>query len=138
MSRIRAKDTGPEMILRRRLFARGLRYRVRSRLPGKPDLVFPGARLAVFVDGCFWHGCPEHGSRPKSNQAYWDPKLDRNRQRAAEVGAALSAAGWESVRLWEHEIKQELGRTVERLEHLVRARTQSRAHGHLRHRPIRD
>jgi DNA mismatch endonuclease (patch repair protein) len=121
MSNIRSRNTKPELLLRRRLFASGLRYRVRSNLPGNPDLVFPRARVAVFVDGCFWHSCPEHGTRPKSNQDYWAPKLERNRARAAEVNAALADAGWTVVRLWEHEVRGDLERAAGSIEALIRA-----------------
>ncbi|MBY3115643.1 very short patch repair endonuclease [Rhizobium laguerreae] len=113
MSRIRATKTKPEMRLRKALWTQGLRYRVNRKLPGKPDLVFVGARLAVFVDGCFWHGCPIHGKSPKSNQSYWTPKIARNRERDVIVSAALQSAGWTVLRFWEHEIEADLGGVVE-------------------------
>ena len=72
-------------------------------MPGKPDFVFLKAKLAVFVDGCFWHACPEHGSRPANNVWYWEPKLRKNVERDRAADAALSAAGWDVVRVWEHE-----------------------------------
>ena len=105
MSRNRGRDTGPELCLRGELWKRGLRYRLRSALPGRPDLVFPGARLAVFVDGCFWHGCPEHCVMPTNNGNFWAKKIARTRERDAAVGHQLSAAGWQVIRLWEHEIR---------------------------------
>jgi DNA mismatch endonuclease (patch repair protein) len=107
MSRIRSRDTKPELILRRLLFSRGLRFRTTLRVPGKPDIVFTAAKLAVFVDGCFWHGCPEHGTRPKTNRTYWDAKLERNRARDREVTAALEAAGWRVLRFWDHQVRQD-------------------------------
>lgn len=103
----RSRDTSPELALRRLLHASGLRYRVSARpLAGvrrTADLVFRPARVAVFVDGCFWHGCPEHGTRPKTNSDYWAPKLERNVERDRETDELLADAGWMSVRVWEHE-----------------------------------
>lgn len=103
----RSRDTGPELAIRRLLHARGLRYRVSARplpeLRRTADLVFRPAKVAVFVDGCFWHRCPEHGSTPKSNTAYWVRKLDRNDERDRETDARLLSAGWLVIRIWEHE-----------------------------------
>jgi DNA mismatch endonuclease (patch repair protein) len=103
----RKRDTRPEMELRRAAFRLGLRYRVAARpiarLPRTADLVFPLARVAVFVDGCFWHGCPLHFKPPRTNMAYWGPKIARNQARDAAVDAALREAGWQVVRIWEHE-----------------------------------
>jgi DNA mismatch endonuclease (patch repair protein) len=104
----RRRDTKPELQLRSTLHRRGLRYRcdVRLDLPGirvRPDIVFRRQRVTVFVDGCFWHGCPEHGSAPRANGDYWRAKLEGNRRRDARTDAALVAAGWTVVRIWEHE-----------------------------------
>lgn len=103
----RARDTAPELAVRRLVHAAGLRYRVdRAPLPGlrrRADMVFGPARLAVFIDGCFWHGCPEHGNRPRTNQQWWAAKLDRNRQRDRDTDERLQAAGWQVLRVWEHE-----------------------------------
>jgi len=71
---------------------------------GKPDFVFPDQRLAVFVDGCFWHGCPLHGTNPATNREFWSEKITRNRQRDREVNRALRALGWRILRIWEHEL----------------------------------
>ena len=103
----RRKDTKPEVALRRALHARGYRYRVDLRLDVggvkvRPDLVFTRRKVAVFVDGCFWHVCPEHGRDPTTNEWYWAPKLRRNIERDRAADAALGAAGWTVVRLWEH------------------------------------
>src|SRR5689334_7733996 len=98
MSRIQGRDTKPEILLRRTLWKIGLRYRLKSKLPGKPDLVFPGARLAVFVDGCQWHCCPDHFVRPKSNQAFWDLKFEKNRARDLKVNTFLNEEGWRVLR----------------------------------------
>jgi len=101
------RDTGPELALRSAVHRRGLRYRVHQRpLPTsrrRADLVFATARVAVFVDGCFWHGCPEHMTWPTSNAAWWREKIDGNRQRDCETDTILEAAGWMALRVWEHE-----------------------------------
>jgi DNA mismatch endonuclease (patch repair protein) len=108
MRAIRRRDSGAERALRSKLHAMGLRFRVDYPIPihgRKPraDIVFTRRRLAVFVDGCFWHGCPIHGGRPKRNSIYWDAKIARNRERDAEQSARLAASGWTVVRVWEHE-----------------------------------
>lgn len=115
MSRNRGRDTGPEMLLRRALWREGYRYRVQSDLPGKPDVVFPRNKLAIFVDGCFWHSCPEHGASPKTNSEFWHEKLDRTVERDKEVSSLLKYNGWHVIRLWEHEIKQDLDLVVGRV-----------------------
>jgi DNA mismatch endonuclease, patch repair protein len=105
----RRTDTKPELALRRALHSRGYRYRKDYRLDldgGKrvrPDIAFTARRVAVFVDGCFWHCCPDHGSKPAVNVGYWDPKLRRNVERDRAADIALQAAGWAVVRVWEHE-----------------------------------
>lgn len=105
----RRTDTKPEVNLRRALHARGYRYRKDFRLDlsegvrVRPDIVFTARKVAVFVDGCFWHVCPEHGREPTSNEWYWTPKLRRNVERDRAADTALSAAGWQVVRVWEHE-----------------------------------
>src|SRR5580658_4658242 len=105
----RRVDTKPELALRRALHGRGYRYRKDYRLDladgvrVRPDIVFTARRVAVFVDGCFWHCCPDHGSKPAPNTWYWEPKLRRNVERDRTADAALGQAGWIVVRLWEHE-----------------------------------
>jgi DNA mismatch endonuclease (patch repair protein) len=106
MVRQRRRDTGPEMAIRRLLHARGLRYRVDAVLLGmrrRADLVFVSARVAVFVDGCFWHGCPAHRTWPKSNAAWWAEKIEANVKRDRDTDQRLAADGWTVVRVWEHE-----------------------------------
>lgn len=122
MARIKGADTKPEWQLRRALWAAGLRYRLRPRLPGRPDLAFHRAKVAVFVDGCFWHGCPLHGHQPKSNIAYWGAKLARNRVRDRAADAALIALGWIPLRIWEHDVIEELATCVARITETVRLR----------------
>ena len=105
--RQRRRDTKPEIALRPALHRQGLRFRVdKNLLPGmrsRPDIVFAPSRVAVFVDGCFWHRCPEHGTRPKNNEEWWDEKLTANVTRDRRVDAQLREAGWEVLRFWEHE-----------------------------------
>jgi DNA mismatch endonuclease (patch repair protein) len=104
MSSIRGSDTRPELILRQLLWRAGLRYRVHPRLPGRPDIVFTRQRIVVFVDGCFWHGCPIHYKRPSTNEIYWDGKFRRNMDRDELVDMILICDGWTVLRFWEHEI----------------------------------
>lgn len=103
----RSRDTSPELAVRRLLHAAGLRYRVDYRpepsLRRTADIVFTKRRVAVFLDGCFWHACPEHGTAARSNASYWSEKLRRNVARDADTTARLEAAGWTVLRFWEHE-----------------------------------
>jgi DNA mismatch endonuclease, patch repair protein len=114
MSRIRGSDTTVEVRFRRLLWRAGLRYTLRSALPGRPDLTFVAARVAVFVDGCFWHACPIHGVAPKSNADFWRAKIGRNKARDAEVNGLLKAEGWTVLRVWEHEIERDPVRCARR------------------------
>jgi DNA mismatch endonuclease (patch repair protein) len=109
MSAQRREGTGPELVLRAALHSLGLRYRLhRCPLPTlrrRADIVFGPARVAVFVDGCFWHGCPEHGRRRHEvNSWYWPDKIARNRRRDQDTDSALAGAGWVPLRVWEHEL----------------------------------
>jgi DNA mismatch endonuclease, patch repair protein len=107
MASVRQRHTGPEWAVRRLLHAHGLRYRLHSKtLPGKPDIVFPGRKRAIFVHGCFWHGhnCSK-GRQPKSRLEYWGPKLRANRQRDEWAVAELGRLGWESLVVWQCETK---------------------------------
>ena len=103
----RSRDTEIELAIRRRLHSRGLRYRVHVRpLPDvrrEADIVFRRARVAVFVDGCFWHGCPEHATWPSANADWWRTKIERNRERDAETNRLMTEDGWRPIRIWEHE-----------------------------------
>lgn len=107
MARFGRRDTAPELALRRELHARGRRFFVDRRIStatrARPDLVFPRALVAVFVDGCFWHWCEEHAHLPKANAELWWTKLLANRQRDASHDAVLRSEGWRVVRVWEHE-----------------------------------
>lgn len=105
MARIRAKDTRPELLLRRMLWGLGYRYRLQYRTPGgRADLAFVGKRVAVFLDGCFWHGCPEHYVPPRSSRAFWARKLRDNVSRDQRQARRLEEAGWLALRFWEHEV----------------------------------
>lgn len=103
----RSRDSVPELAVRRAAHALGLRYRVSSRpipsLRRTADMVFPRARVAVFVDGCYWHGCPEHFRPPATHTEYWGPKIERNRSRDVDTTLKLCAAGWTVLRFWEHD-----------------------------------
>lgn len=120
MSRIRGRDTKPEILLRKALWKNGLRYRLKNKLPGKPDIVFVSDRTAVFVDGCFWHRCPEHFVLPKSRQEFWQHKIDRNVERDTEVNKKLLEDGWKVCRVWEHELRSDPQNVVQRVAHLLR------------------
>lgn len=126
MSRVRVRDTAPELLLRRALWAagvRGWRLHVKT-LPGKPDLAFIGARFAVFVDGAFWHGHPDyyHGQ----SGPFWDAKIATNRERDARVDAQLASLGWEVLRLWDFEVEKDPDGCVARVAAaLNRSRTRS-------------
>jgi len=116
-----SRDTSPERRLRQLLHKAGFRYRIHYPVPGMPrrsmDIAFPKTRLAVFVDGCFWHGCPDHGTKPHTNTDYWLPKLERNRARDAETENHLRALGWTVLRVWEHEPSSEaLDRVIRRIQ----------------------
>lgn len=131
MAAVRSKDTIPELLLRRELHRRGLRYRLHAKLPGRPDIVFPSARVTVFVDGDFWHG---HGWRERGFQSWqeqfsnhrdperWRAKIGRNMQRDTEVNAQLQALGWHVVRVLESAIKQSVVDIATDIERVVSAR----------------
>ncbi|MFJ9536424.1 very short patch repair endonuclease [Streptomyces sp. NPDC101225] len=116
MSRQGRRDTAPEIAVRRLLHASGLRYRVNVPVPDARrrtiDIVFGKIKLAVFMDGCFWHGCPEHATQPKANAEWWRAKLDKNMARDRETTDKLRAAGWTVLRFWEHESPEEVARQI--------------------------
>ena len=123
MSAIRSINTKPEIILRKALWSKGLRYRIHYGKE-KIDIAFPGKKLAVFVDGCFWHGCPLHSHLPKSNQQYWLPKLKRNIERDQQKNERLKASGWVVLRFWEHEL-QEMEKVIMKIEDYLRTKQSS-------------
>lgn len=119
MSAIRGRDTRPEMLLRRALWAKGHRYRVHVRsLPGTPDIAFARQRVAVFCDGVFWHGYGWEARKPtlKTNTSYWVPKIERNMARDQEVNRRLANSGWTVLRLWDLEIFRNLEECVAKTE----------------------
>jgi len=115
MARVRSRNTKPELSLRKAVWARGRRYRLHAGIPGSPDIVFCGPRLVVFVDGCFWHGCPEHYTAPGANAEFWRAKIERNKARDRRVDRELAEDGWRVLRLWEHEIEASLMTAVDRV-----------------------
>jgi DNA mismatch endonuclease (patch repair protein) len=114
------RDTAPEIALRHHLHALGLRYRIDRKIEGvssRPDLVFVRARVAIYVDGCFWHRCPLHGTVPASNRAWWRRKLEENVDRDRRVSSGLKKLGWRVIRVWEHE---DPGRAARRIAEIIR------------------
>ena len=121
----RRRDTAPELAVRRLLHAAGLRYRVDVQpLPGlrrRADVVFTRQKLAVFIDGCYWHGCPDHGTTPSTNREYWSSKVAANRRRDDDTNQRLQEAGWRVARYWEHEGPDTVAADVIRLVREARA-----------------
>ncbi|NLU68424.1 very short patch repair endonuclease [Streptomyces sp. HNM0574] len=125
MSRQASRDTSLERAVRRLLHAEGYRYRLQRPVPGLRrrtiDIAFPGLRVAVFLDGCFWHSCPEHATQPKANSEWWRAKLERNAQRDRETTESLRQSGWQVLRFWEHEdptvIAEHVAEAVESRRH---------------------
>ena len=115
MGRIRGKDTKPELLLRRDVWKLGLRYRVHPGVCGRPDIVFSREKLAVFVDGCFWHRCPQHCTLPQTRGTFWRIKLNRNSARDRSVTRRLAKDGWQVMRIWEHEVKADSPRVARRI-----------------------
>ena len=116
LAQVRSTGTHPEMLLRKLLWQNGLRgYRKHPPLPGKPDLIFPRHKLAVFVDGCFWHGCPIHFKMPTNNADYWASKIDRNQKRDHLIRETLERINYRVLRLWEHEVKRDPASTLRKV-----------------------
>lgn len=117
MARIRGEDTQPELQLRKALWRRGIRYRLKTRIFNcRPDLVFRSRKLVVFIDGCFWHGCPQHYVRPRSREEFWARKLETNVLRDIKQTRRLQKASWRVLRFWEHEVRESLPEVVEAVE----------------------
>lgn len=126
MQRVRQKDTSAERALRHELHAFGLRYRLQVPVLSKPrrvaDVTFIGARVAVFVDGCFWHGCARHATWPKQNAEFWRAKIVANQERDRDTDARLRADGWEVVRVWAHETPREAASRIAAVVHARKAK----------------
>lgn len=132
MKNVRQRDTYPELALRRELHRLGLRYRLhRPVVPGvrrRPDIVFGPTRVAVFVDGCFWHGCPRHATHAKTNAEYWQRKLADNQRRDRDTDRRLRLEGWRVVRVWEHE---DARKAAHRVAQIVRSKLGDRWGSHV-------
>lgn len=117
MSKIRGRDTAPEILLRKTLWHRGFRFRVNFKVEGtRPDIVFTSRKLVVFVDGCFWHGCPQHYVMPRTRFEFWSEKLVSNTMRDRKQTVALIESGWRVLRFWEHEVESALSQVVTQVE----------------------
>ena len=123
MKAVGQRDTAAEMEIRRRVHAEGFRYRVDHPVSTRPrrtaDMAFTKAHIAVFIDGCFWHGCPEHGTLSKSNAKFWRDKIETNQRRDIDTTKRLKAAGWQVIRFWEHEIKEDVEKCVTRVKEKI-------------------
>lgn len=126
MAKVRQKGTDAEVALRRAMHRIGLRYRIDYEVLRKPrrvaDIAFPGRKIAIFVDGCFWHGCPEHATWPKRNADFWRQKIEANRQRDTDTNERLRSIGWTVLRFWSHESPAEAAKAVERMVAIVDAK----------------
>lgn len=120
MSHIRARDTKPEVIVRKMLWSIGFRYRIHHGLPGKPDIVLVRYHLAIFIDGCFWHHCPLHYQAPATNAQFWEAKIVGNVRRDRKVDSILAEAGWSVFRCWEHDVKNDLGSVIHNILNSIR------------------
>lgn len=121
MSRIHAKDTQPELLLRKTLSEAGIKgYRIHYKLLGKPDIVFPKRRIAVFIDGCFWHKCPKCFPRLSTAKKYWVKKIQSNIDRDKRINKKLRAMGWKTLRIWEHEIRRNLNKSLFKIRNLLK------------------
>lgn len=119
MSKIKTRDTGIEKALRSALWLRGHRFRIQYSIEGKPDIAFIKQKIAIFCDGCYWHGCPECRKIPKTNKDFWIKKFQSNKERAEKVNRFLAEKGWKVLRFWGHEIKYEIDRVVTEIESIL-------------------
>jgi len=116
MSRIRSKDTIPEMVIRKSLYSQGIRgYRTNFKLLGKPDIVFVKRRIAIFIDGCFWHKCPICFKEPETRKEFWNNKINKNVERDRIVEKELTSQGWKVMRFWEHDVRKSPGKVVNKI-----------------------
>jgi DNA mismatch endonuclease (patch repair protein) len=113
MSKVRSKDSKIEVEFRKKLWGAGFRYRKNaSKYFGKPDLVLPKYKTVIFIDSCFWHGCKKHGSTPQTRKKFWETKIERNKKRDKKVNRYYKKMTWVFFRVWEHDLKNSLGKTV--------------------------
>lgn len=119
MRRVKSRNTSLELKVRSTLHKRGLRFRLNYPLPGKPDIVFVKAKIAIFLDSCFWHGCPEHLRMPQSNRDYWLQKIKRNVERDKKINIEYANSGWKILRFWEHEMKGNFGGCIQIIENAI-------------------
>lgn len=133
MAKVRQKATGAEVALRRELYRIGLRYRVDCEVLKKPrrvaDIAFPGRRIAIFVDGCFWHGCPEHATWPKRNAEFWRQKIEANQRRDADTNERLRSLGWTVLRFWSHESPIDAAKVVANAVTIIDGKRRTASHG---------
>ena len=128
MSSIRSEQTEAEIAFRKHLWRKGWKgYRINLKnLPGKPDIAYTSKKVAIFVDGCFWHKCPQCYKEPKSNRNYWIPKIQRNIDRDQQQNIMLEELGWTVVRIWEHEIEEDIDKCAEKVAEIMKDSTQSK------------
>lgn len=120
MAAIKGKDTSPEIRIRKMLYARGIRgYRIHYALTGKPDIVFTKQKVVIFIDGCFWHKCPQCFQEPQTNREFWMKKINGNVARDEKVNAELTGEGWTVLRFWEHEVRKNPDSVVDRIAEVV-------------------
>ncbi|MDO8872893.1 MAG: very short patch repair endonuclease [Methanoregula sp.] len=116
MSRIRGKNTGPEIKLRKMLWSHGIRgYRIHHNMPGKPDIVFIKKKIAIFIDGCFWHKCPIDFQEPETRKEFWMKKINSNVERDKKITKKLQEEGWTVIRFWEHEVRKKPEEVIEKI-----------------------
>jgi DNA mismatch endonuclease (patch repair protein) len=119
MSNVKQKDTDIEKEVRKKLWSRGVRYRVNvENVLGKPDICHKGKKIAVFIDGCFWHGCPECDEMPDSNKEFWKEKIEYNQERREEVREKLQEKNWEVIEIWGHEVRNNCAAVVDKIEEI--------------------
>ncbi len=120
MSQIKSRNTKPEVQFRKYVWGKGLRgYRIHSKLPGRPDLYFGRAKVAIFIDGCFWHKCPKCFKPPKTNKKFWREKMEKNIERDVKNDVALRVIGIDIIRFWEHEIKMDINKCFLKVKKLI-------------------
>lgn len=127
MSRIKRGSTSPELLLRKALWKEGIRYNLKSGLPGQPDIIIKKFVTVIFVDGCFWHMCPKHFVKPKTREEFWETKISGNVERDKKNNKKLSGMGWTVIRIWEHEIKEDLQSAVDKVIQAIEEKNKSQS-----------